>query len=63
MAVYWRRGQQTHVIPLCAHCGSGGVSEVFVVMFVTMVIAVMVADTLSSVLCAVSLVLSERLLS
>jgi len=28
MTVYWRRGQQAHVIPLCAHCGSAGVSEV-----------------------------------
>ncbi|XP_065887325.1 histone-lysine N-methyltransferase 2B-like isoform X2 [Dysidea avara] len=27
MTVYWRRGQQAHVIPLCAHCGSAGVSE------------------------------------
>lgn len=52
------------MIPLCAHCGSGGMSEVHkrVVIMVTLVV-VMVADALSSVLCTISLVLLKGLLS
>ena len=64
MAVYWKRGQQSHVIPLCAHCGSGGVSEVTIVIVIMLVMSLLwIADVLSIVLCTISLVLSKGLLS
>lgn len=65
MAVYWRRGQQTHVIPLCAHCGSGGVSEVCCyheILLLLLLLLLFIADALSGVLCTISLVLPEGLL-
>jgi len=63
MAVYWRRGQQAHVIPLCAHCGSGGVSEVCRLVTMPTSFVALIVDALSNMLYTLSLVLPEGLLS